>query len=76
MRKVSAIDPDGVLAKAREEEILRGQQLLVAAQRRYDGDMDEEEFAGFVCRYGHACLSRRVLLHDLTIDAANRSNLN
>lgn len=76
MRKVSAIDPNGVLEKAKQEEILRGQQLLEAAQRRYDGDMDEEEFAGFLCRYGHACLSRRVLLHDLTLEAANRANLN
>ena len=76
MRKVSAIDPDGVLAKAREEEILRGRQLLVAAQRRYDGDMDEEEFNGFVCRYGHACLSRRILLHKMAIENANRANLN
>lgn len=76
MRKVSAIDPDGVLEQAKREEQLRGIQLLQAAQARYDGDMDEEEFNGFLCRYGHACLSRRVLLHDLTIDAANRSNLN
>ena len=76
MRKVSAIDPNGVLEKAKQEEMVRGQQLLEAAQRRYDGDMDEEEFAGFLCRYGHACLSRRVLLHDLTLEAANRANLN
>jgi hypothetical protein len=38
--------------------------------------MDEDEFAGFVCRYGHACLSRRVLMHDINLDTANRSNLN
>jgi hypothetical protein len=76
MRNVSAIDPDGVLAAAREEEKLRGIQLLQAAQARYDGDMSEDEFAGFLCRYGHACLSRRVLLHDLTIAAANNANLN
>lgn len=73
---ILAIDPEGVLKKALDEEILRGQQLLQAAQRRYDGDMDEEEFNGFVCRYGHACLSRRVLRHDLTIEAANRNKLN
>lgn len=73
---IRAIDPEGVLKKALDEEILRGQQLLQAAQRRYDGDMDEEEFNGFVCRYGHACLSRRVLRHDLTIEAANRNKLN
>lgn len=65
-----------ILADARNEEVLRGQQLLVAAQARYDGDMDEEEFNGFVCRYGHACLSRRVLMHDITIENANRFNLN
>jgi hypothetical protein len=65
-----------ILDEARAEEVLRGQQLLVAAQARYDGDMDEEEFNGFVCRYGHACLSRRVLMHDITIDNANRANLN
>jgi len=65
-----------VLDEARREESLRGQQLLQAAQARYDGDMDEEEFAGFVCRYGHACLSRRVLMHDITIHNAHRANLN
>ncbi len=65
-----------ILDEARAEEVLRGQQLLVAAQARYDGDMDEEEFNGFLCRYGHACLSRRVLMHDITIDNANRANLN
>ena len=65
-----------ILADAKNEEILRGQQLLVAAQARYDGDMDEEEFNGFLCRYGHACLSRRVLMHDITIHNANRANLN
>jgi hypothetical protein len=65
-----------ILDEARREEALRGQQLLIAAQARYDGDMDEEEFNGFLCRYGHAALSRRVLMHDITIDNANRSNLN
>ena len=65
-----------ILDEARREEVLRGQQLLIAAQARYDGDMDEEEFSGFLCRYGHACLSRRVLMHDITIDNANRANLN
>ena len=65
-----------ILADAKNEEILRGQQLLVAAQARYDGDMDEEEFNGFVCRYGHACLSLRVLMHDINLEIANRNNLN
>ena len=65
-----------ILDEARREEVLRGQQLLIAAQARYDGDMDEDEFAGFVCRYGHACLSRRVLMHDINLDNANRANLN
>lgn len=65
-----------ILDEARAEEVLRGQQLLVAAQARYDGDMDEEEFNGFLCRYGHACLSRRVLMHDITTHNANRANLN
>lgn len=65
-----------ILADARNEEVLRAQQLLVAAQARYDGDMDEEEFAGFLCRYGHACLSRRVLMHDINLENANRTNLN
>ena len=65
-----------ILADAKNEEILRGQQLLVAAQARYDGDMDEEEFNGFVCRYGHACLSCRVLMHDINLEIANRNNLN
>jgi len=65
-----------ILADARNEEVLRAQQLLVAAQARYDGDMDEEEFNGFLCRYGHACLSRRVLMHEITTENANRTNLN
>ena len=65
-----------ILADARNEEVLRAQQLLVAAQARYDGDMDEEEFAGFLCRYGHACLSRRVLMHDINLENVNRFNLN
>lgn len=65
-----------ILADARNEEVLRAQQLLVAAQARYDGDMDEEEFNGFLCRYGHACLSRRVLMHDINLENANRTNLN
>jgi hypothetical protein len=65
-----------ILDEARREEVLRGQQLLHAAQVRYDGDMDEDEFAGFVCRYGHACLSRRVLMHDINLNNANRANLN
>jgi len=65
-----------ILADARNEEVLRAQQLLVAAQARYDGDMDEEEFAGFLCRYGHACLSRRILMHEITTENANRTNLN
>jgi hypothetical protein len=38
--------------------------------------MDEEEFNGFLCRYGHACLSRRVLMHDINLENANRFNLN
>ena len=65
-----------ILADARNEEVLRAQRLLVAAQARYDGDMDEEEFNGFLCRYGHACLSRRVLMHDINLENANRFNLN
>ena len=65
-----------ILDEARREEVLRGQQLLIAAQARYDGDMDEEEFNGFLCRYGHAALSRRVLAHDINIDTANRVNIN
>ena len=65
-----------ILADAKREEQLRSIQLLQAAQARYDGDMDEEEFAGFLCRYGHACLSRRVLLHEITTENANRTNLN
>lgn len=76
MRSVSCIDPDGVLAAAREEEKLRGNQLLQAAQARYDGEMTEDEFAGYLCRYGHAVLARKVLAHDLTTEAANRANLN
>ena len=65
-----------ILADAKLEEQLRGIQLLQAAQARYDGDMDEEEFNGFLCRYGHACLSRRVLMHDINLENANRFNLN
>ena len=65
-----------ILDEAKREEQLRGIQLLQAAQARYDGDMNEEDFNGFLCRYGHACLSRRVLMHDIHLDIANRANLN
>lgn len=65
-----------ILDEAKREEQLRSIQLLQAAQARYDGDMDEDEFNGFLCRYGHACLSRRVLMHDISLDIANRANLN
>ncbi len=65
-----------LLDEAKREEQLRGTQLLQAAQARYDGDMDEDDFNGFVCRYGHACLSRRVLMHDIHLDIANRATLN
>ncbi len=69
-------EQEKILADAKREEQLRGIQLLQAAQARYDGDMDEDEFAGFLCRYGHACLSRRVLMHDINLENANRLNLN
>jgi hypothetical protein len=65
-----------ILDEAKREEQLRGIQLLQAAQARYEGEMDEDEFAGFLCRYGHAVLSRRVLMHDINLEIANRSNLN
>lgn len=65
-----------ILDEAKREEQLRGIQLLQAAQARYDGDMSEDDFNGFVCRYGHACLSRRVLMHDINLDTAARANLN
>ena len=61
-----------ILDEAKREQQLRGIQLLQAAQDRYDGDMSEDDFNGFVCRYGHACLSRRVLMHDI----AAQANLN
>lgn len=65
-----------ILDDARKEEIRLGHELLVAAQRRYDGDMDEDEFAGFVCRYGHAALSRRILVREIAIEVANANRLN
>lgn len=61
---ITAIDANKVLDAAKKEEILRGQQLLVAAQAFYDGEIDEEEFTGFVCRYGHAAMSRKILVHE------------
>lgn len=64
MSNIVAINAKACIDAAKREEILRGQQLLVAAQSFYDGEIDEEEFAGFVCRYGHAATSRRVLLHE------------
>jgi hypothetical protein len=70
------VEQQKILDEAKREEQLRGIQLLQAAQARYDGDMDEEDFNGFVCRYGHACLSRRVLVHDINLDIANRASLN
>jgi hypothetical protein len=65
-----------ILDEARREELLRAQQLLNAALDFYDGGMREDDFMGAVCRYGHAALSRRVLLHDINLDNANRNNLN
>ena len=65
-----------ILNEAKREEQLRGIQLLQAAQARYDGDMDEDEFNGFLCRYGHACLSRRIIMHDINLNIANSANLN
>jgi hypothetical protein len=65
-----------ILDEAKREEQLRGIQLLQAAQARYEGEMTEDEFAGFLCRYGHAVLSRRVLMHDINLEIANNSTLN
>lgn len=50
------------LAAARDEEIRRGSQLLDAAKQYWAGEIREEEFLGFVCRYGAACAARAMLL--------------
>jgi hypothetical protein len=60
------IDHDTALSAARDEEIRRGRELLCAAQRRYDGDMDEDDFAGYVCRYGAAHTARVMLTREIT----------
>ena len=52
------------LAAARDEEIRRGSQLLSAAQKYWAGEMSEDDFAGFVCRYGAACAARAMLLNE------------
>jgi hypothetical protein len=64
------------LADARDEEVRRGRELLQAAQQRYDGAITQDEMDGYVCRYGHAVLTRRVLAHEANIARANNLNLN
>ena len=69
---IHAIDARASLDAARDEEIRRGNQLLVAAQNYYAGDMTEDDFAGFICRYGAACEARRMLLAET--NPASRKN--
>lgn len=76
MGTVTYMNPEQALKQARDEEVLRGRQLLVAAQQYYDGEIQEEEFLGYVCRYGHACLSRRVIRHEAQNLAADTNGLN
>jgi len=49
------------VADARDEEIRRGSQLLVAAQQYWAGEISGDEFAGFVCRYGAAAKAHALL---------------
>lgn len=46
------------LDAARKEQMLCAQQLLVAALGYYHGEMNEDEFHGYVCRYGAAATVR------------------
>ena len=71
MRAINASD---ALQAARDLEVLRGSQLLVAAQRYFSGEMTEDDFHGFVCRYGSACAERAELMHQ--IDDTTNSNVN
>jgi hypothetical protein len=65
MGKVTALDVNNVLKGARELEVFRGSQLLVAAQNFMHGDMDEEDFMGVVCQYVAACDERIELMQQI-----------
>lgn len=52
------------LAAARDEEVRRGSELLSAAMDYWEGDIGEETFLGFVCRYGAACKARAMLIEE------------
>ena len=54
-------DLDTHVSDARDEEIRRGSQLLVAAQKYWAGEISGDEFAGFVCRYGAAARAHALL---------------
>jgi hypothetical protein len=54
MGAVSFIDRDEAIKASKDQQTLRGRQLLVAALAYYHGEMGEQEFVGFVCRYGAA----------------------
>lgn len=62
------------LADARDEEVRRGSQLLVAAQQYWAGEITSDEFAGFVCRYGAAAHARKMLLAEA--GSTTNTNLN
>lgn len=55
---MTSIHPESTLDAARKEQMLRAQQLLVAALGYYHGEMNEDEFHGYVCRYGAAATVR------------------
>jgi hypothetical protein len=60
------IDHDTALSAARDEEIRRGRELLIAAQQRYEGTITEDDLAGYVCRYGSAHTARVMLTREIT----------
>ena len=76
MADVTYLNPEAALKQARDEEVLRGRQLLIAAQQYYDGEIQEDDFLGYVCRYGHACLSRRLIRHEVNAMTADTNGLN
>lgn len=67
---------DEQVKKAKELQVKRGQELLVAALQFYANDMDESELMGFVVRYGAAALERNQIQYNAHVERAIRANLN
>lgn len=75
MASITYLKPEEALKAADNEQVLRGRQLLAAAQQYYDGEINEDDFTGYLCRYGHACMSRRIIRHEVAA-MASETNVN